>query len=588
MKKISIIVMALAFLAALTQCKKEQAIPANDSEGVAITLDIKGNGGTRVDVNTGTGAVTYQNGDVIYVASGGKYVGTLTYGGTCFAGTITDPVVGEPLHFYFLGNVTPAEILTAGTTQTCSVVISDQTQRLPVIEYAPSVENYTSGANKFTAELLNKCALVKFNVTTPSNSPICITGMKNKVTVDFSQNTVAPSMEGEGVIKLPGGGGENIEKWAILLPQDALGAGAEGSAYSEDGVYTGTRGDVPTIYENGYLTLGIEVNLSTADLLATPLTLEALENGTIVVNIMSIEGGKGGGVYPGSSKGGPGGGRSSNISMKYSVNNGERTLITTDNTTIDVAAGDRVQLYSNGPDLSNLYVPNIAGGTAQVKVYGNIMSMLDEDNYATLTTLQDYAFYSLFGENVNLTDASGLLLPATTLTEGCYSSMFLYCTSLTTAPTLPATTLAEGCYNYMFSDCTSLTTAPALPATTLDTECYYGMFSSCTNLTTAPALPATTLAESCYGSMFYGCTSLTTAPTLPATTLAKSCYRGMFSGCTSLNSITCLATEGINENKSTTDWVNGVASTGTFNRASSATWPTGSNGIPSGWTVNEQ
>ena len=40
MKKISIIVMALAFLAALTQCKKEQVTPANDSEGVAITLDL--------------------------------------------------------------------------------------------------------------------------------------------------------------------------------------------------------------------------------------------------------------------------------------------------------------------------------------------------------------------------------------------------------------------------------------------------------------------------------------------------------------------------------------------------------------------
>jgi len=31
--------------------------------------------------------------------------------------------------------------------------------------------------------------------------------------------------------------------------------------------------------------------------------------------------------------------------------------------------------------------------------------------------------------------------------------------------------------------------------------------------------------------------------------------------------------------------VNGVASTGTFNRASGATWPTGNNGIPSGWTL---
>ncbi len=252
--------MALAFLAALTQCKKEQVTPANDSEGVAITLDIKTNGGTRVDVNTGTGAVTYQNGDVVYVASGGKYVGTLTHNGTRFAGTITDPVVGEPLHFYFLGNVTPAETLTAGTTQTCSVVISDQTQRLPVIEYAPSNQNYTVGTSSFSAMLLNKCALVKFNVTTISSAATCITGFNNKVTVDFSSNTLTPSKEGTGIIKLAAGNGE---KWAILLPQEAMAAGTQGTAYSANGKYTGTHGAIPAITDNGYLTSGIDVTVIT-------------------------------------------------------------------------------------------------------------------------------------------------------------------------------------------------------------------------------------------------------------------------------------------------------------------------------------
>jgi len=114
------------------------------------------------------------------------------------------------------------------------------------------------------------------------------------------------------------------------------------------------------------------------------------------------------------------------------------------------------------------------------------------------------------------------------------------------------------------------------------------MFQGCTSLTTAPTLPATTLAEGCYDSMFSGCTSLVTAPTLPATTLVESCYSGMFNGCSNLNSITCLATEGINENYSTYNWVKSVASTGTFTKASGATWPTGNNGIPEGWTVNEQ
>ena len=215
-----------------------------------------------MDVNTTTGEVTYQNGDVIYVASGGHYIGTLTYNGTNFTGGITDPTVGEPLHFYFLGNVAPAETLAAGTTTTCSVVISDQTEHLPVIEYAPSNENYDSGETTYTAMLLNKCALVKFNVTTASEAATCITGMKNKVTVDFAENTLTHSQEGNGIITLPAGSGE---KWAILLPQEAVEAGEDGTAYSEDGTYTGTRGAVPAIIENGYQTAGIEVSVTTED-----------------------------------------------------------------------------------------------------------------------------------------------------------------------------------------------------------------------------------------------------------------------------------------------------------------------------------
>jgi hypothetical protein len=34
----------------------------------------------------------------------------------------------------------------------------------------------------------------------------------------------------------------------------------------------------------------------------------------------------------------------------------------------------------------------------------------------------------------------------------------------------------------MFYDCTSLTTAPALPATTLAEYCYYSMFFNCPNV----------------------------------------------------------------------------------------------------------
>lgn len=86
--------------------------------------------------------------------------------------------------------------------------------------------------------------------------------------------------------------------------------------------------------------------------------------------------------------------------------------------------------------------------------------------------------------------------------------MFYGCTNLITAPELPATTLTERCYRTMFADCTSLTRAPSLPATTLAFYCYTYMFQNCTLLTTLPALSATTMRDDCYEYMFQGCTNI--------------------------------------------------------------------------------
>ena len=176
-------------------------------------------------------------------------------------------------------------------------------------------------------------------------------------------------------------------------------------------------------------------------------------------------------------------------------------------------------------------------------------------------------------------------LPATTLAKSCYVNMFANCINLTTTYSLSATALTMNCYAQMFMGCKSLKTAPSLPATTLVNNCYGSMFSNCTSLTTAPSLPATTLAEECYYGMFWGCTNLTTAPTLSAATLMSYCYCNMFRGCTKLNSITCLATN-ISAEYCTASWVNGVASSGTFRKASSmSSWTSGIDGIPSGWSV---
>ena len=255
-------------------------------------------------------------------------------------------------------------------------------------------------------------------------------------------------------------------------------------------------------------------------------------------------------------------------SIEYKKNDGEWTTITSNTgasaPSISVSAGDVLRFKGDNATYatSETRFNSFTGSTAKFEVEGNIMSLIDSENFATATTLvSSYTFYYLFNGCTGLTSAEFLILPATILAEACYADMFWNCRSLTIAPELPATTLAN--------------------------SCYLNMFANCTSLTTAPELPATTLVYSCYNNMFFACKSLTSAPELPATTLANSCYLNMFYGCTNLNYIKCLATD-ISAYLCTYNWVMNVSSTGTFvKNPNMSSWTIGDSGIPQGWTVQD-
>jgi hypothetical protein len=281
-----------------------------------------------------------------------------------------------------------------------------------------------------------------------------------------------------------------------------------------EGIFTAADGDVAWVKDSPS---GIPTGwiLDTGATVNTPLTIKAMSAGTIKVTDPK-EG------------------------MKYTLNGGEMVIMS-GTTTIDVAMGDKVQLYGNSTKITSYSGTRINGGTATIAVEGNIMSLVNEDNFAKATILSgSEAFMALFKDNTKLTDVSGLLMPATKVGESSYSQMFSGCTALTAAPELPATTLGEFCYSQMFEGCTGLTAAPELPATEMARGCYNQMFKGCTGLTAAPALPATTLAESCYNQMFYGCTALTTASALPATTVDVLSYNQMFYGCSALTTAPAL------------------------------------------------
>ena len=160
------------------------------------------------------------------------------------------------------------------------------------------------------------------------------------------------------------------------------------------------------------------------------------------------------------------------ISLQYSKNSGAWTDYTV-GTSITLADGETLKFRAgDGGNATfstgyNDYYSINTTGTGTIKASGNIMSLLDKT--LAKNDVPEFAFWNLFRNNGNLTDAANLKLPATTLANYCYASMFNGCTGLTAAPELPATTLAEYCYYEMFNDCKNLNYVKAL-FTQIDAE----------------------------------------------------------------------------------------------------------------------
>ena len=204
---------------------------------------------------------------------------------------------------------------------------------------------------------------------------------------------------------------------------------------------------------------------------ATPLTLLALADGKITVNFN--------------------GGITLTGDIHYTINAGAEQTIpknTTGAFDIAVKKNDVVQLYSLNSSLGGNSVAGARGGTRAVdegakyinirpsmktEIFGNVMSLLKgKDGFANADALEaKNTFYGLFaGAEKLVNDADRqLVLPATTLQEGCYQDMFNGCKGIEKAPELPAPTLEKDCYREMFYDCSKLNSVKCL-ATDISAE----------------------------------------------------------------------------------------------------------------------
>ena len=210
-------VMAFALVLGFTQCKKEQVnTPENETKTVNITLKVGGNGGgSRHDINTTTGAVDFQDGDVIYVGDGSTYIGTLTRTDGVFSGPINEPADGTEIYFFFVGGLptTPADL---SGQSSFTVDISDQSNKMPVLSC--NHVTYTSGTTSYSCVLQNQCALVKFTTASGTDDPVHVGGLYTEAQIDFASKTIAHT-DTKGFVNLYPDAVDNTAKWAVLLPQ---------------------------------------------------------------------------------------------------------------------------------------------------------------------------------------------------------------------------------------------------------------------------------------------------------------------------------------------------------------------------------
>lgn len=214
MRRIGYVIVALAIVLGFGSCNKENVpevvdtlvfhVSANASDGSKAVVDPEGN-------------VIFQPCDYLYLAYKGinnnSCLSKGTGGNAVFSGKMKVPATvevdgKEPLHFFGLAGVTGKGAqdaywteaqLTTGTksTRTCislqnlgknsdGTMMTDKIRNMPYLCYGVSREKFPTGNGKYTVNLKNKCAMVKYNVVgIPYDKEIYIEGLNNVVAVDF-------------------------------------------------------------------------------------------------------------------------------------------------------------------------------------------------------------------------------------------------------------------------------------------------------------------------------------------------------------------------------------------------------------------
>ena len=329
-----------------------------------------------------------------------------------------------------------------------------------------------------------KCEFVKVQDVNNYTNEDATTELWIKVTLD---KYVLPASGGTivGTVRTSDNYGWQIENWSIVPSDSAYTITIDPESYGSSGNFTVTV--PPNVGENKivqiYVTAG-DIGSSVKfvqegeppylRLVPSSISFD-VDGGTAVINVESnlswqigadaptyltfeiIEGGylnwK---AYS-----------SSNTKQIYYSKDGGNTWTShyssTSGNKIYVSSGDVVLIKGDNSAYSNdnNYYNTFSGSTASFNLRGNIMSLIDSENFGELTSAGTYTFSNMFA-GTSVVDASSLVLPIDEVAAWSYAHMFEGCTSLTKGPQILASSFGYHTCDSMFKNCSSLNYAKCL------------------------------------------------------------------------------------------------------------------------------
>lgn len=159
-------------------------------------------------------------------------------------------------------------------------------------------------------------------------------------------------------------------------------------------------------------------------------------------------------------------------------------------------------------ELNNRLATNLVSKGVSAEGTETTTELINKVNYiesgGTSVINPEWTDWQYFSYNNNRNDLVAKLKYSDTANGTNFTSMFSYCSELTSTPQLDTNKGTN--FNYMFNNCRALTSIPQLD--TSNGTSFFSMFSYCGALTTIPLLNMSSMSSTSWSNMFQNCTAL--------------------------------------------------------------------------------